>query len=103
MRSLNFNEVLYQDLSQVKNYCENFDYKGRGKIEPEIDSQEYVLNIIKKAKNISRQKISDISGIPYSTLYYIIDKLIKQNIVKKSKYYDRERGRPENIYSLIKK
>jgi len=59
-----------------------FEYKGRGIFEPTINIKEYLFKIIAKQGPITRSELTKSTGIPRTTIYDTIVKLMLDEQIK---------------------
>ena len=76
-------------------------YKGRGIIEPEINLEDLLIHVLSEHGPLTRGKLAEITGIPRTTLYDNLTKLILSGKVKKSSVRRKKRGRPKVLFEVI--
>ncbi|MHA1409685.1 MAG: helix-turn-helix domain-containing protein [Candidatus Odinarchaeia archaeon] len=65
---------------------------------PKGDLKEYVYNLLKERGALTRSQMVELTGIPRTTLYDTLDKLILQGKVEKYKLKEKKKGRPTVLY-----
>jgi len=78
----------------------DFEYLGGGIVSPSISLEEYLLKILQDGP-MTRGELSAATGIPRTTLYDTLVKLIMQDRVEKFSSSKRKRGRPNVYYRLV--
>lgn len=73
-------------------------YQGRGKFEPSAPIQDYLLNTIRERGPVTRSQLTNITGIPRTTIYDVVVKLILGEKIRKYSVRSRKRGRPRVFY-----
>lgn len=79
---------------------EEFHYLGGGIIQPSITLEDYLLKILQEG-SLTRGELSAITGIPRTTLYDTLVKLIIKDKVEKFSSSKRKRGRPNVYYRRV--
>jgi len=74
------------------------EYKGRGMFEPAINIKEYLFKIIADKGPITRSELTKETGIPRTTIYDTIVKLMLDEQIKKYSVPSKKRGRPRVFY-----
>ena len=77
-----------------------FEYKGRGLFEPTINIKEYIFKIIVNQGPITRSDLTKLTGIPRTTIYDTIVKLMLDEQIKKYAIPSKQRGRPKVFYEI---
>ncbi|MFX0096692.1 MAG: hypothetical protein ACFE7E_02920 [Candidatus Hodarchaeota archaeon] len=62
--------------------------------------RDYVLEVLKDQGPITREALSVHTGIPRTTLYDTLDKLILKDKVYKFTQHSKKRGRPKVYYEI---
>ena len=75
-------------------------YRGRGIITPPINMQEWIFQIIDRDGPITRSEIVKETGIPRTTIYDIVVKLILNERVRQYSVPSGGRGRPQVFYEV---
>lgn len=83
-------------------YARQYNYKGRGEIEPTIELETYLNIIIKKCDLINRSQLAKLSGIPRTTIFDCIQTLCAEERVEKVAITNNKRGRPVIYYKAVK-
>jgi hypothetical protein len=78
----------------------DFEYLGGGIVSPSITLEEYLLKTLQDGP-MTRGELSTATGIPRTTLYDTLVKLIMQDRVEKFSSSKRKRGRPNVYYRLV--
>ena len=78
----------------------DYEYLGGGLISPSIKLEEYLLKVLQDGP-MTRGELSAITGIPRTTLYDTLVKLIMQEKVERFSSSKRKRGRPNVYYRLL--
>lgn len=78
----------------------DFEYLGGGIVSPSISLEEYLLKILQDGP-MTRGELSVATGIPRTTLYDTLVKLIMQDRVEKFSSSKHKRGRPNVYYRLM--
>lgn len=89
---------LHQDLKHSSSA--DFEYLGGGIVSPSISLEEYLLKTLQDGP-MTRGELSAVTGIPRTTLYDTLVKLIMQDRVEKFSSSKRKRGRPNVYYRLV--
>ncbi len=89
---------LRQNLKQSSSA--EFEYLGGGIVSPSISLEEYLLKILQDGP-MTRGELSAVTGIPRTTLYDTLVKLIMNDRVEKFSSSKRKRGRPNVYYRLV--
>lgn len=79
---------------------EEFRYLGGGILQPTISIEDYLLMILEEGP-LTRGELSTITGIPRTTLYDSLVKLIIKDKVEKFSSSKRKRGRPNVYYRRV--
>jgi len=80
---------------------EDYQYLGGGIIRPEITVEDYLVKLL-KSRPMNREQMSIITGIPRTTLYDSLVKLIIQEKVEKyTTNLSKRRGRKTVYYRLV--
>jgi len=79
---------------------DDYEYLGGGIVSPSISLEEYLLKTLQEGP-MTRGELSAATGIPRTTLYDTLVKLIMQDRVEKFSSNKRKRGRPNVYYRLI--
>ncbi|MBD3226669.1 MAG: winged helix-turn-helix transcriptional regulator [Candidatus Lokiarchaeota archaeon] len=87
-------------MSNVNELLEKYEYKGRGKFEPEIEIDKFLLEVIKGKGDITRREIAEITNIPRTTIYDTVKKLIYEGEIEKYSVSNKRRGRPKVYYRV---
>ncbi|MHA1265687.1 MAG: hypothetical protein ACTSRS_10695 [Candidatus Helarchaeota archaeon] len=77
-----------------------FVYKGRGAFEPAINIKEYLFKIIAERGPITRSELTAQTGIPRTTIYDTIVKLMLNEQIRKFSVPSKKRGRPRVFYEI---
>jgi predicted HTH transcriptional regulator len=77
----------------------DYEYLGGGIVSPSITLEEYLLKILQDGP-MTRGELSTVTGIPRTTLYDTLVKLLMQNKVEKFSLSKHKRGRPNVYYRL---
>jgi predicted ArsR family transcriptional regulator len=77
-----------------------FEYKGRGIFEPSTNIKEYLFKIIAKQGPITRSDLTKSTGIPRTTIYDTIVKLMLDEQIRKYAVPSKRRGRPKIFYEI---
>jgi len=77
-----------------------FEYKGRGTFVPTINIKEYLFKIIANQGPITRSELTKLTGIPRTTIYDTIVKLMLDEQIKKYAVPSKKRGRPKVFYEI---
>ena len=77
-----------------------FEYKGRGLFEPAINIKEYLFKLISGKGPITRSELTKLTGIPRTTIYDTIVKLMLDEQIKKFSVPSKRRGRPKVYYEV---
>jgi predicted HTH transcriptional regulator len=77
----------------------DYEYLGGGIVSPYITIEEYLLKILQDGP-MTRGELSTVTGIPRTTLYDTLVKLLMQNKVEKFSLSKHKRGRPNVYYRL---
>ncbi len=77
-----------------------FAYKGRGAFEPTINIKEYLFKIIADKGPITRSQLTGMTGIPRTTIYDTIVKLMLDEQIRKYAVPSKKRGRPRVFYEI---
>lgn len=64
--------------------------------------KDYLLEVLKDRGPITREELSVRTGIPRTTLYDTLDKLILKNKVYKFTEQVKKRGRPKVYYEIAR-
>lgn len=78
------------------------EYKGKGVFEPARNIKEYLYKTIAKNQPITRPELVKITGIPRTTIYDSLIKLILAEEVKKYSVHNKKRGRPRIFYEVVR-
>ncbi|MHA1651902.1 MAG: hypothetical protein ACTSYB_17050 [Candidatus Helarchaeota archaeon] len=78
-----------------------YKYKGRGTFEPSINIKDYLFRIIAEKGPITRSELKDLTGIPRTTIYDTIVKLMLDEQIRKFSVPSKKRGRPRVFYEAI--
>lgn len=79
----------------------DYHYLGGGIIRPEIEIEEYLVKLL-EFRSLNREQMSIITGIPRTTLYERLVKLIiQERVVKYTWSIRKKRGRPTIYYKLV--
>jgi predicted ArsR family transcriptional regulator len=76
-----------------------YEYKGRGNFTPAISLKELVLRKIEELGPIKRKDLSKAMGVPRTTLYDVLVKLMLAEQVRKYSVSQKTRGRPWVFYT----
>jgi predicted ArsR family transcriptional regulator len=76
-------------------------YKGRGVFVPAVNIKEYLYGIIKEKGPITRKEMTNHTGIPRTTIYDTIVKLMLDEKVRKYSVPSKKRGRPRVFYEVV--
>ena len=76
------------------------EYLGGGIIVPAITLEEYLLKVLQEGP-MTRGELKMVTGIPRSTLYDNLVKLILQDKVTKNSQSNKKQGRPRVYYELV--
>lgn len=77
-----------------------FQYKGRGIFIPRIDIKDYLFWLVSTKGPISRGDLVEATGIPRSTIYDTLVKLILDERIRKFSVSSNRRGRPRVYYEV---
>jgi len=75
-------------------------YMGRGIFQPAISTKEYLLKLIKKEQPITRSELVKETGIPRTTIYDSLVKLMLDKEIYKYSVPSKTRGRPRVFYKV---
>ncbi len=78
-----------------------FTYKGRGLFEPAINIKEYLFKLIANKGPITRSELTKETGIPRTTIYDTIVKLMLDEQIRKYSVPSKKRGRPRVFYEVF--
>jgi len=78
-----------------------YEYKGRGNFEPAIPLKELILKTLKELGPLKRKDLSKVMGVPRTTLYDALMKLMLAEQVRKYAIPQRRRGRPWVFYTTL--
>lgn len=76
------------------------EYLGGGIVVPAITLEEYLLKVLQEGP-ITRGELAMVTGIPRTTLFDNLIKLILQDKVTKESKSNKKRGRPRVYYKLV--
>ncbi len=79
---------------------DHYHYLGGGYFEPRISLEDYLLKLLQEEGSMTRGEMSSTTGIPRTTLYDTLVKLLMQNKVEKFSLSNKKRGRPKTYYRL---
>ena len=65
------------------------------------EKKQLVLQVLKERGPITRNELSKITGIPRTTLYDLLTKLILEGKVEKYALRDGRRGRPKIYWEAV--
>lgn len=74
---------------------------GKINLKPILDLPVYVYNFLKEHGSMTRNALSKLTGIPRTTLYDVLNKLILNNKIRKIIEKKGKRGRPKVYYEVI--
>jgi len=77
-----------------------FAYKGRGVFEPSINIKEFLFRLITTKGPITRSELTKETGIPRTTIYDTIVKLMLDEQIRKYSVPSKKRGRPRVFYEI---
>lgn len=77
-----------------------FQYKGRGIFFPPINIKDYLFRIVSSKGPISRRDLVKATGIPRTTIYDVLVKLMLDERIQKFSIPLRHRGRPRVYYKV---
>lgn len=77
-----------------------YTYTAGGEYKVTDNLREYILDVLKNQGPITREELSIHTGIPRTTLYDTLDKLILKNKVYKFTQHSKKRGRPKVYYEI---
>ncbi|HUX98618.1 MAG TPA: hypothetical protein VMV49_03635 [Candidatus Deferrimicrobium sp.] len=89
-------------MANSSNKNSSFAYKGRGIFEPAINIKEYLFRLIIDKGPITRSELTKETGIPRTTIYDTIVKLMLDEQIKKFSVPSKKRGRPRVFYEVNK-
>lgn len=78
-----------------------YEYKGKGIFEPSINIKEYLFKVIGKKGPITRSDMVRETGIPRTTIYDVLVKLMLEGFVRKFSLPSKKRGRPFVYYEVV--
>ncbi len=78
-----------------------FTYKGRGLFEPAINIKEYLLKLITNKGPITRSELTKETGIPRTTIYDTITKMLLDEQIRKYSVPSKRKGRPRVFYEIL--
>ena len=76
-------------------------YRGKGIIEPEINLQDLLIELLKEYGPCTREKLAQITNIPRTTLYDNLAQLIHAGKARKYPVKRKTRGRPKVLFELV--
>jgi predicted transcriptional regulator len=76
-------------------------YQGGGVFTPLTNIHEYIHKLIVERGPITRNELSRLTGIPRTTIYDTVYRLILAKQVQKLKGRSRRRGRPHIFYEAL--
>ncbi|MHA1649417.1 MAG: hypothetical protein ACTSYB_04405 [Candidatus Helarchaeota archaeon] len=88
-----------KDLTEVEM---QYKYKGNGSFEPSIPIERYLYEIIKIYGPITRSKLRKLTGIPRTTIYDCLIRLLLQKRIRKFPIHSKKPGRPRIFYEVIR-
>ncbi|MHA1253792.1 MAG: helix-turn-helix domain-containing protein [Candidatus Helarchaeota archaeon] len=88
-------------MSNVNEIIGKYRYKGRGSFEPQINIDEYLLEVLRLMGDMTRKELAELTKIPRTTIYDTIEKLIYEGKIEKYSVSDKRRGRPKVYYRFI--
>lgn len=91
-------------MDEMENSTEKpaFSYKGRGIFEPSINIKEYLFKMIADKGPITRSELTKATGIPRTTIYDTIVKLMLDEQIQKYSVPSKRRGRPRVFYEVVR-
>lgn len=92
----NSDKIIYDDT-----YTVSVEHVTRGKTRYK-DLKEFLINLLNKHGPLSRNQMVDLTGIPRTTLFDALDKLILEERVEKYKLKLNKKGRPVVYYEIKK-
>jgi len=78
-----------------------YKYRGNGTFEPAIQIEEYLYEILKNYGPLPRATLRRLTGIPRTTLYDALTRLILQGKIRKYPLHTRQCGRPRIYYEVL--
>ena len=78
----------------------DYKYKGKGIVEPKISLKDLILLRLSENGGLTREELSIITGIPKTTLYANLVKLIMDGKVRKRPLPRKVKGRPKILFEL---
>lgn len=87
-------------MDKLGNKAALYEYKGRGAFEPAINIKEYLFRLIAEKGPITRSDLTYMTGIPRTTIYDTIVKLMLDEHIKKYSIPSKKRGRPRVFYEI---
>ncbi len=88
-------------MANASNNESDYKYKGRGSFEPAINIREYLFKLIADKGPVTRSELTTMTGIPRTTIYDTIVKLMLDEQVRKYSVPSKKRGRPRVFYEAI--
>ncbi|MHA1129301.1 MAG: hypothetical protein ACTSQI_20155 [Candidatus Helarchaeota archaeon] len=85
-------------MANASNKESEYKYKGRGSFEPAINIKEYLSKLIADKGPLTRSDLSNLTGIPRTTIYDTIVKLMLDKQIQKYSVPSKKRGRPRVFY-----
>lgn len=79
-----------------------YTYTVGGEHKVTANIKEYLLEVLKDQGPITREELSTHTGIPRTTLYDTLDKLILKDKVYKFTQPTKKRGRPRVYYEIAR-
>ncbi|MHA1277205.1 MAG: helix-turn-helix domain-containing protein [Candidatus Helarchaeota archaeon] len=87
-------------MAKVEKSEVKYKYMGQGILEPPINLEDYLLNLLKQHGPLTRSALVEISGIPRSTIYDTLLKLMLRERVDRYAAEREGRGRPKILFSV---
>ncbi len=87
-----------EKMANASDKTDDYKYKGRGSFEPAINIKEFLFKIIAEKGPITRSELKNLTGIPRTTIYDTIVKLMLDEKIKKYSVPSKRRGRPRVFY-----
>ncbi|MHA1359367.1 MAG: helix-turn-helix domain-containing protein [Candidatus Helarchaeota archaeon] len=87
-------------MAKVEKSEVKYKYMGQGILEPPINLEDYLLNLLKQHGPLTRSALVEISGIPRSTIYDTLLKLMLRERVDRYASEKEGRGRPKILFSV---
>ncbi len=88
--------------SDKTNITEESAYITESTVKSRLDLKNVILDLLEKHGALTRSEMVEYTGIPRTTLYDTLDKLILSGKVEKYVLKINKKGRPVVYYELVK-